>query len=128
MSSLLLDIEDKDVKLSLELRGLYPKVVDSLADHLHKEAVARGWWNEARNDGELIALMHSELSEALETLREPQKPSEHIPQFTGLEEELADAVIRIFDYAAARRVRLGAAIMAKADFNKTRALRHGKKF
>ena len=33
-------------------------------------AVEHGWWEKDRNDGEMIALMHSELSEALEGLRE----------------------------------------------------------
>ena len=36
---------------------------------IHETAKSKGWWDSERNDGELIALMHSELSEALEALR-----------------------------------------------------------
>lgn len=36
---------------------------------VHETAVSLGWWDDERNSGELIALMHSELSEALEALR-----------------------------------------------------------
>ena len=36
---------------------------------VHNNAKEKGWWDEERNDGEMIALMHSELSEALEALR-----------------------------------------------------------
>lgn len=71
------------------------------------------------NDGERIALMHSELSEALEGTRKPGQ-SEHIPEFTKVEEELADTVIRICDHAVFRKLRLAEAIIAKLAYNMTR--------
>jgi NTP pyrophosphatase (non-canonical NTP hydrolase) len=80
------------------------------------------------NDGEKIALMHSELSEGLEALRKDIQ-SDHIPGFHGIEEELADVVIRIIDYCDARALRLGEAILAKIEFNASRPFKHGgKKF
>jgi len=95
----------------------------------HKTAIDHGWWDGDRNDGELIALMHSELSEALEAMRHGDKPSEHIPDFSGVEEELADVVIRIMDYAAARGHRVAEAIGAKIAYNQFRSYKHGgKKF
>ena len=81
-----------------------------------------------RNLGEQIALMHSELSEGLEYERKnPGAPSDHIPGFTGLEEEFADVLIRIFDTSAQRKLRLGDAVLAKMAFNATRPHKHGGK-
>lgn len=50
------------------------------------------------------------------------KPDDKIPQFSKIEVELADKVIRIMDYAAARELRLGEAIVAKLDYNSGREL------
>lgn len=115
-------------------------VVDNLNELgriCHEAAAYRGWWHTAsptydvidgsvtgadvyelkeRNVGELIALMHSELSEALEAARRNLQ-SDHIPEFTGIEEELADCLIRIFDFACAAQLRLGEAFVAKMKFN-----------
>jgi NTP pyrophosphatase (non-canonical NTP hydrolase) len=83
---------------------------------------------EKRNDGALIALMHSELSEALEALRHGNPKSEHIPEFSAVEEEVADLLIRVADYCQARNIRLEEALEAKMKFNKNREYKHGKKF
>ena len=72
---------------------------------------AQGFW-ESDNTGEKIALMHSELSEALEADRKGLE-AEHIEGFTGVEEELADCIIRILDFAAHHDLRLAEAISAK---------------
>ena len=104
------------------------QVLDELAEWCHSIAVNKGWWDELRNDGELIALMHSELSEALEGLRHGNPPSEHIPEFTAVEEEMADLLIRVMDACAGRGWRLGKALVAKIEFNNGRAYRHGKNF
>jgi len=71
--------------------------------------------------------MHSELSEALEALRHGNGPDDHIPQFFWTEAELADVVIRIMDYGAARGLRVAEAIEAKMDYNAGREKMHGGK-
>ena len=93
----------------------------------HQIALDHGWDDPNQNDGEIICLMHSELSEALEALRHRNPPSEHIPQFSGVEEELADVVIRIMNYGIARGYRIPEAILAKKEFNRTRPHKHGGK-
>ena len=81
------------------------------------------------NVGEKIALMHSELSEALEYLRKDNGPSDHIPEFSGAEEEFADCIIRIMNTAQRLHLRVAEAMIAKQAYNASRSFKHGgKKF
>ncbi len=93
----------------------------------HKAAVDGGWWTDhatgqrkERNKGELIALIHSEISEALEGVRK-DKMDDHLPHRKSVEVELADALIRIFDFAGAYDLDLGAAMIEKMHYNARRA-------
>jgi hypothetical protein len=77
-------------------------------------------------DGQQIALMHSELSEALEGSRKNLQ-DDHLPEFSMMEAELADTVIRIMDHAGAFGLRVGEAIVAKMAYNAGREPMHGGK-
>jgi len=79
------------------------------------------------NIGEKIALIHAELSEALEGDRHGNPPSDHIPEFNALEEEFADAIIRMMNIAERKNLRLAEALLAKQIFNDNRPFKHGGK-
>ncbi len=99
-----------------------------LQQDVHITAFKKGWWDKLVSDGERIALMHSELSEALEALRHGNPEDEHCPAFSNLEIELADVIIRIMDYAGGKGLNVAGAIIAKSEYNKTRPYKHGKAF
>lgn len=98
-----------------------------VAVKVNATAHEKGWYDEPPPDGTRIALMHSELSEALEGLRHGNGPSDHIPLFNCAEEEFADVVIRIMDMSVEKGWRIAEAIEAKRAFNAGRQHKHGGK-
>jgi len=104
--------------------------MNTLTRYAHACAVEKGFYPAdcPPQIGACIALIHSELSEALEAARNGNPISDSIWPYTNLAEELADAVIRIADLAEYCEVNLGGAILAKLDYNKTRPQKHGKEF
>lgn len=79
------------------------------------------------SDATALMLIVSEVAEAMEALRHGNPPSDKIVAFSGMEEELADACIRIFDLCVSRGFLIGDAILAKMAYNQAREFMHGGK-
>lgn len=87
---------------------------------IHQQNREMGWWDNPREMGTLLCLVHSEISEAMEGERKGLM-DDHLPHRSMLEVELADAMIRIMDIAASRGLDLAGAIVEKVDYNRKRA-------
>lgn len=108
-----------------------PISLSQLQKICYDTAVEKGWWTSAdRNFPEIIALIHSELSEALEEYRNGH-PIEEVRIENGKPEgvpvELVDAIIRILDHFGRHNIDLTEVLRAKLKYNATRPYRHGGK-
>jgi len=117
----------------------YDTPFDGLAkvlDQCHLDSFHAGWWEtpdgknlraEARSGSpygaalvaQKIALIHSEVSEAMEGHRKGL-PDDHLPDRSMIEVELADALIRIGDLAGALGLDVAGAVREKLAYNKQR--------
>lgn len=120
--------------------------INDTAKAIHNINVEKGFWENTRNKGELLMLVVSELAEALEADRKNRysscKPediaaladdadfnesfSKHIKD--TFEDEIADAVIRLFDMSVGLGIDLESHIEAKLRYNANRPKMHGKKY
>jgi hypothetical protein len=100
--------------------------LNECAKDCHEAAVKGGWWHDSegrkkdRNVGELLCLIHSEISEAMEGARKGLMDT-HLEHKSMMEVELADAIIRIFDLAESKNFNLGQTIYEKLEYNRSRA-------
>ena len=93
--------------------------ITQLQKDIHKQNVDMGWWDKPREKGTLLMLVVSEVAEAMEGERKDLM-DDHLPHRKMAEVELADAVIRILDYAEAFGYDVESAIHEKIKYNRVR--------
>ncbi len=122
-------------------------MINKLSKEIHENAKSKGFYEGEKNTAELLCLIHSEVSEALEAdridkyvkkgdvasiLNERSKSlfkAVFRQNFKDtFEDELADVVIRVMDLCAYKGIDLESHIKAKMRFNSERGFKHGKKY
>lgn len=106
----------------------YIMSINDYVKEIHENAKEKGWYDKPRTPLEIHALIHSEISEAVEEVRKDTKPfyiENGKPEGEAI--ELVDAVIRIMDYFAYNNWDLERLLKIKMEYNKTRPNRHGGK-
>lgn len=102
--------------------------VGFLQTYCHSQAINAGWWNdistgedlrEKRNVGEMLCLIHKEISGAMEGHRK-NIMDDKLPHRQMIEVELADAMIRILDLSGVLKLDLAGAIAEKLEYNASR--------
>lgn len=124
--------------MSFPLDELQIKAAATMLQHYcHGQAKYNGWWTDlttgqdltstgypkvgpTKNVGELLMLVVTEVGEALEHHRKLLM-DDKLPHRNGLEVELADAVIRIFDVGGGLGIDIPGAIAEKLSYNGKRA-------
>lgn len=120
--------------------------MNELSKKIHRVNVLNGFYEDEKNIGEMLALIHSEVSEALEADR-----NNHYAVFTpsllgsgytdeqwkdvfnkhikgSFEDEIADTIIRLLDLCAFKGINIEDHVTMKLKYNSMRPYKHGKKY
>lgn len=113
-------------KKETHFKAEYVRSLNDLAKEVNKINSANGWavpvpgdWSQPYKVPTMLALIHTEVSEATEGFRENDKEN--------FIEEMADVVIRVLDLTGGLGMDLDKAILQKLEKNKKRAYKHGGK-
>ena len=113
--------------MNYEIGEIYATAITDISSTIHSACVDAGWYTNLdtgdpleRNVAEMLCLVHSEISEALEGYRKDLVDS-HLPEYANIDVELADAVIRILDLCGYLGIDIGQVISDKFDYNQVRA-------
>jgi NTP pyrophosphatase (non-canonical NTP hydrolase) len=121
--------------------------ISGLVTAAYENSKSKGFHEGEKNIGEMLCLIHSEVSEALEADRKGRytigDSAKRVNSYVidsmfhadfevevknTFEDELADIVIRVFDLAGSRGIDLESHIIAKMRYNSLRPYKHGKKY
>jgi len=130
-------------------------MINNLAKEIHENNVSKGFYEDKKNIGEMLCLIHSEVSEALEADRNNHYTKNPPNSLKGMadknygvsfnddsvfkevfshdvkntfEDELADVIIRVLDLCAFKGIDIESHIKAKMRYNAMREHKHGKKY
>lgn len=123
--------------------------MNTIAQQIHEIAKSKGFYDKERNIGEMLCLIHSEVSEAMEADRKDKYADTYnVAPLNGImglpfegfkswfekyhkdtfEDELADIIIRVLDLAAYKGIDIESHVKAKILYNSHRKSMHGKKY
>ena len=124
--------------------------ITELSKSIHSDNVTKGFYDNPMDDLSKLMLVVSEVSEAAEAIRTgkfaqvdkflavvgDESVDVSAETFSNVfletmkdthEDEIADAIIRLLDYAGYKKMEIGLHILAKLTYNKSRPYMHGKK-
>ena len=104
-------------------------VISEAQKYVAKWAKEKGWMDREVPVPEQCALLHSEVSEALEAWRnkEPTSWTDTAGKPQGIGSEYADVLVRLLHYSALLGIDLEEEFNRKMKYNETRSYRHGGK-
>ena len=130
----LIDVNGEPIKLLTSMGSYDYSLINNLAARINVWAETKGFDMQVMQPSRTLLLIISEVIEAFEEYRdnkpftqiyyrdeEPEKPE-------GFPIEIADAIIRLLDLAAAFEIDIAKSIDVKMRYNEVRPHKHGKQF